>query len=96
MAETLVNTTTAAPVPVPAGRSAAWCAVTFRAVAAQVFTAVPVEPDPDMGDAFAVGAFEVGAWEGSWVVAPGVEAEADGALLGAFDDVSAAALEPPA
>ncbi|MET7383377.1 hypothetical protein ABZT08_32090 [Streptomyces sp. NPDC005526] len=49
-----MNPTTAAPVPVPGGRCAAWRAVTFTAVAAHVRTAAP--DDPDTGEAPVAGA----------------------------------------
>ncbi|MFJ8200924.1 hypothetical protein [Streptomyces sp. NPDC096152] len=49
-----MNPTTAAPVPVPGGRCAAWRAVTFNAVAAQVRTGAP--DDPDTGEAPVPGA----------------------------------------
>ncbi|MFF8941654.1 hypothetical protein ACF1A5_05085 [Streptomyces sp. NPDC014864] len=49
-----MNPTTAAPVPVPGGRCAAWRADTFSAVAAHVRTDAP--EDPDTGEAPVPGA----------------------------------------
>ncbi|GGS07810.1 hypothetical protein GCM10010269_53530 [Streptomyces humidus] len=72
----MVNVTTAAPVPVPTGRSAACRAVTLRLFAAQVGTMPPVEP-PAV-DAEAVTGAEARA-DGDEVPGAEEEDEEDGA-----------------
>jgi hypothetical protein len=80
--EVLVNSTIAAPVPVPAGRSAAWCAVASSAEAVQVLAFVPVVPEMGEADAVGLGAVEDGAVDGD-EAEDGVDGEEadDGALL---------------
>ncbi|MFG2789520.1 hypothetical protein [Streptomyces sp. NPDC048419] len=90
-----MNSTIAAPVPVPAGRTSAWYAVALRAFAAHVPTGAP--EGRDTGDAPAVGAVDVFAPEGVKAVAEGV-ADEDAVVAGAVapdGEGPAPAVSPP-
>ena len=90
-----MNSTIAAPVPVPAGRTAAWYAVALRAFAPHAGTGAP--EGRETGDALAVGVVDTCAPEGVEAVAEGaaVEGAAVAGVVSPDGEEPALVVSPP-